>query len=331
MVRSFRAAVRAFLPAALLIVAPVIHAAYTDDFDALRAELAARSEALAGSTDKTEQKQKKAVDKAIAAIDKASDSLATDIKTAGKVATTLQKAFPEEFIDTALRSAPAGLLATSLYELTYDTFENLADDIYAALTAVQAAVDGMPEGDKKNGAQHALESAFNLYEDAYAADSFKDAAKLLGMALKNILKAAKAAGSGGPGPGGEALTATIQIGAAAPITLTAEVSGGEWVQNTGVLDIGGSKASPSSSLTVSLCQGFNGQTGQYQLGNDCGGYIDFSTPAAYLITSGTLNVTTFDAGSHSASGTFSYTATDGITTVTVTNGSFNITNLAVTN
>ena len=330
MVRSFGAAVRAFLAAVLLIAAPGVRAAYSDNFDALRSELAARSEALSGSTDKTGQKQKKAVDKAIAAIDKASDTLATDIKTAGKVAATLEKAFPEEFLfDKALRRDQAGLVATSLGELTYDTLENLANDVYGLWTAAQAAVEIMPEGDRKNAAQNALDAAASAYNDADSADSLKDAAKLLGMSLKSVLKAQKAAGSGGPGPGAQSLSATVAIGAGAPFTWTADASSGEWGQAAGILDIFGTKATPDTELSVALCQGFNGQTGTYQLGNNCGGYLDFGTSTVYLITSGTLDITSFDAIGHIVSGTFSYTASNGTTTVTVTNGTFNITNLDV--
>jgi hypothetical protein len=50
----------------------------------------------------------------------------------------------------------------------------------------------------------------------------------------------------------------------------------------------------------------------------------------YGVVTGTLYIAAIDPMAHSVSGTFSYTATDGMTVVTVTNGQFNITNMTVT-
>src|SRR5258707_314030 len=82
------------LIALVAMTTPRAHAAFSDNFDALRAELQSRSDSFTNVLDKVEQKLKKATDKIIVAIDKESTSLDTDVKTAGKVAKSVIKAFP---------------------------------------------------------------------------------------------------------------------------------------------------------------------------------------------------------------------------------------------
>jgi hypothetical protein len=103
--------------------------------------------------------------------------------------------------------------------------------------------------------------------------------------------------------------------------------GGEFTQSTGEFVVSGNRSSNhNSALSVYVICGVTG-VGMYTNGIR-GTYTVY--PANYCITSGVVTITTLDAANHKASGTFSFSATDGATTtVTGTTGTFNITDLTV--
>jgi hypothetical protein len=82
------------------VVGPSVAAPSTGGFGALLDQLESRRDNdFGGTLDKTQKKQQKAVLKALAAFDKELTTLSMDLKTAGKVAKILAKAYPTEFED----------------------------------------------------------------------------------------------------------------------------------------------------------------------------------------------------------------------------------------
>jgi flagellar hook-basal body complex protein FliE len=321
----------AILTAAFLLACcPTAQAAYTDNFDDLLVELQTRSSVLSNSTDKVEQKQKKACDKAIKTIFKPADSLGDDVKTAGKVAKDLAKAFPGEFAPVlAIKT-----VSTNLYDLITELAAELRSEITNELAELQLDVDALPAGNAKTKALAAIakvQAALLLADAALDnADLFKalDAAsKAVASGQKTVEKANNSGGGGGSGQG---LTATISSNGTNDNWVADQNTGAEWVQGSGILDVGGERSSGGGTrLTVALCNGFNGQTGTYPLQVSCGGYMENGTFTFYATQSGTLNITECNAGSHTIAGTFSLTASDGNKTFTIT-GSFDLNNLTVT-
>src|SRR5437762_1773344 len=86
--------------ASLLTLPTQTRATWSPDFEPLLTELESRALTLGNSTDRTEQKQFRAVAKSVGALNNVADSLEDDLKTAGKIAGSLEKAFPEEFLPT---------------------------------------------------------------------------------------------------------------------------------------------------------------------------------------------------------------------------------------
>jgi hypothetical protein len=314
----------------LLAGSPTAQAAYTDNFDDLLTELQTRSIVLSNSTDKVLLKQKKACDKAIKNILKPADSLGDDVKTAGKVAKDLAKAFPGEFI--TLLSIKT--VSTNLSDLIDDLAVELHSEITNEFAELQADVDALPAGSAKTKAQTAIAKAEAALLLAETALDNADLFKALDTAIKAVVSGQKtvdkANNSGGGGGGGQGLTATITLNGVDDNWVANQNTGAEWVQGSGILDIGGERSSGSGTrLTVALCSGFNGQTGTYPLQASCGGFMDNGTFDFYPTQSGTLNITKCDAGTHTITGTFSLTASDGNKTFTIT-GSFDLNNLTVT-
>jgi hypothetical protein len=134
-----------WLVAGLFTLTPTARAAYTESFDALRTELSNRAAILTGSVDKVEQKKGQTCLKIIAAIDK-STTLTGDIKTAGKIAKSLIKAFPEEFAMLVMFEP------TNLSALLNDTLDNLTAEVQAELDALQTAINALPDGSAKTSA-----------------------------------------------------------------------------------------------------------------------------------------------------------------------------------
>jgi hypothetical protein len=302
---------------------PAKAAPFTDHFAGLIADLQTRAGALSNSTDKTEQKQFKAIQKVFKALEgKDSLSLATDIKNAGKIAKTLVKTFPTDFI-------PPGSALSSNLE---DAIQGLAGDVQAVGDGAQTVLDGLGPSSCKDKAQTSLTTAQGLLDAADATIDIPTAAKLIGSALKAALKAsATAAGcmSGGGGGNGDFLKATItgdfslnfQTLSAVPPTATTisaldllMITGGDSAFGGVGLSVGVSLSSVAGPGTYPVVPGSN--------------VIRSDTSVDYSLASGTITFTTFDLAGQNLVGTFSFTATQivptGSGTVTVTNGSFSI-------
>jgi hypothetical protein len=290
-------------------------AAFTSHFSDLHDELEVRSAALAGNPDKTAQKQKKACDKAIAAIEKEVDSLGDDLKTAGKVAKTLIKAFPEEFIGGAVADV------TGLQDLLAMVYAGFSGDLQALFDQLQAGVSALPSGGDRDKAQSALDQAETLLGQAVGAD-FASRGKLLASALKSITRGLKIVGTGPPP--GAGMTATIVDGGIST-PWASDVATAEYGQSAGIIDLNGSSFSAHSSMSVPTFD-FTG-VGTYPLGNDVGIYAVMGE--FYLIKSGTLVVTTFDVPTTTITATFSFTASNGTKTISVENGTAHFTDMLV--
>lgn len=312
---------RVGLLALAAIFAVRARAAFTDNFDALKTELASRSAALAESVDKTEQKQKKACDKAIATIDK-STSLSGDVKTAGKVAKSLAKAFPSEF---GVSTFALITFTNNLSTLVSGVFSGLVEEVQVELDDLQTTIDGLPAGTAKDKAQELHDTAQQLLDDSNGSVDFALAAKALAGALKDVLKGVKATTSGnggGGGGGGHGLNCKINGTPHNALGAT-----GVYVGSTGELAITG----PTLQKTVTvIAEGVTtpgtypaaGGTGVQEISGGSGTYTGNLT--------GTVYVSKLDLNHMAASGTFSFTATQTLPTVTsnevnVTEGSFNCT------
>jgi hypothetical protein len=302
----------------------------SSNFETLLAELQSRSLTLSNSTDKAEIKQKKACDKAIKAIVKPTKDLGTDIKTAGKVAKTLAKAFTNEFDGVTRKRAIASLNGISnLEDLLFNVYSGLATDVETILIVLKTAISELPEGSDKIKAQAAFDSAQVLLEQVLGSSDFALVTKLLSTSLKNTIKgakiAAKGAGGSGGGGGGDFMTATVKVGANASFKWDADAFNPMWIQAPGNFQVNGVRGT-DSEITI-VFTGFTPATGMYSLGAGNGDYVVFSPITGYNVTSGTLTLTKVDIANKTVAGTFSFTASDGTTTVTVSNGQFNMTNL----
>ena len=315
-----------WLTCAALVTATTSFAAFSDNFDALRAEIAARSVALSGSVDKIEIKQKKLCDQSLVLIDKPATLLATDIKTASKVAGKMIKAFPSEFLSA--RNMVEGVIPTSMPDLLLGTYFGLGADVQTEIETLGGLIAGLPAGPGKLKAQKQFDIAANGIAQAESALTFAQASSLLGKSLRAALKGQQIAiKAGGGGGGNTGMSATVVIGGTN--YNWSAMGGAEWVQNAMILDL--SDSDGTLQVSAALCTDFNGVAGDYALSEGCGGVFDFEGFRLYSILAGTLHIATFNTATTSLSGTFAYEASDGETTIIVTNGMFNLKNLLITN
>ena len=326
-VRSLRIGVVLSLIAGLLLFAvPRSQAAgpFTDNFTGLLAELQLRAAVLSTSTNKIEKSQWKACTKAITALKKDSTSLVTDLKTAGAVAKILTKAFPSEFTATTKLDVRSLTFTNDLSILMDQVFTYFNGDVTAALKALADVVKALPDGTVKTNAMALITLSQQQIIDAAASGDYTSLVTDLGTALKDIAKGVKLTTPKSSGGNGFALTAKID-----GLAWSADNGGGggQFTQSTGEFVVSGNRSSnPNSALSVYVISGVTG-VGTYTTGV-LGTYTVY--PINYYITSGVVTITTLDIANHKASGTFSFSATDGATvTVTGTTGTFNITDLTV--
>jgi hypothetical protein len=322
------------LVALVTVIGPGAQAAFTNHFDALEAELQARSTALTGSADKTEQKQKKAVDKIIVTIDKPATSLDADVKTAGKVAKSLAKAFPSEFVTMVV-------FTNNIDVLLGNVFQAFEADVTDRLTSLSNTVSALPNGSAKTKAQAKVVTAQTALTAANNAPDFATEGKSLASALKAISSGIKSAGSGGGGGGGGCKSSTL--------TMTVSNEGPVWhsttavaatTHSTGDFTLGATRgASPNPFDTVAIGTFPITAAGDYPIGQtSVGGTSDYVSGAltantvSYALVTGTIHVATFQAAAvggitGSTSGTFSFSAQDNLNNVITLDGSFDICNM----
>lgn len=298
---------------------PGARAAVTDDFTGLVAELQTRVDALSGSSDKTDRKQAKAAQKAIGIIEKSTKSLASDIKAAGKAAKKLRKAFPGDFAMAPAAAAP------TLGELLRAAFEALAADVGAEVDDLSSAIDRLEEGadrDKASGDLEKAEAALTSALAAIAAADYPTAVVQLGRAFTAMLKGRKIAGDGGGGSCPTVATTTVTMSLdGAPWSASGFLAGGDYTPSTGRFNFGGTRDPQGDAFGLIVGSGVTGK-GTYSTGIS-GSYTIGSPPTqVFDITSGTVVVDGLDVAGHTACGTFSFTASDGGTTVTAMSGTF---------
>jgi flagellar hook-basal body complex protein FliE len=328
------------LVALVAMAAPAARAAFTDNFDALEAELQSRSTALSNSLDKVEQKQKKAVDKAIATIDKPATTIAADVKTAGSVAKSLIKTFPSEFATASL------VFSNDVSILVSDVFDGLESDVADQLSDLEATVNALGEGKAKTKALAAVADAQDVLDAADSAPDLATRGKALASALKAIASGLKAVNSASGGGGGGGCTSSS-------LTMTVSNEGTQWIADvpsasfrpdTGDLTIGGIRGTiPFDTVAVGLFPA-DGQADNvdYALGEtSSGGTTAYASGVTstnggivYELVSGTIHIAAINAGPVGAingtvSGTFHFTAVDGAdaNNVITIDGTFNICNM----
>jgi hypothetical protein len=310
---------------ALMSLAPMrARAAFTSYFDPLLQELQSRSATLTNKADKLQRKQKKAADMCIRIINKNTNSLRGDITAAGAVSRLLTKNFSGEFSATV-----KGLtVVTNLETLLEGAFTSLQSDVVGTIDDLTALINGLADGKAKTRALSQFTAATNKLATIQNDTDFSTWSKLLASGLKSALSGINiAAKAGGGSTGSPKFTATVSIGGT-NINFVADSFGAEWVQTSGILDIGGMRTGVGN-FSVPIVSGFTGATGTYPLGG-AGSYQPAGTFTFYILQSGTLNITSFNAANHSLSAMFSFTATnDAGGLVTVNNGMVSVNNLTV--
>ncbi len=317
----------------LLVAAAPSHAMFTTNLNPLITQLQARSLALSNATDKVGKAQKRAADSAVRTLNRSTKSLGTDITAAGAVARLLQRAFPEDF-STATMLVVAGEVLT-LDSLLTEGYMGLQADVLAKVDALEAQIDALPDGKPKTAALKLLAKATNTLAGVTNDISYAAWTKALASSLSATLAGAKAAAKGGGTPvGGSTMSATIVVDGGAPDNWVSSTNWGEWVQSSGIITFEGDRTTktPNFHLTVALTSGFSGTAGTYSLAPSVGGILDNTgfPPTVYGVVSGSLTISSLNASARTASGTFSFTASDGVSTITVSNGKFNVKNMVVT-
>jgi hypothetical protein len=303
---------------------------FTPYFEGLINELQSRSAALSNSTDKVEQKQFKACQKALKTFNgKHSTSLATDLKNAGKVAKTLAKAFPEEFNPAPTVAAVTPLTTTSLFDLLNNAYNSIFGDASDILDEIETVLAGLPSSSCKDSAIGIVANIQAILDEAGTAPDFDTAVKTLGDGLKTVAKANAAllkaadcnSGGGGSVPkglncsiNGNSFSALAAIGNYVNITKQFSVTGATTERAVTVIAVG--VTGPGTYPIESGSQVQEITSGEMWAGN----------------VSGTITLTTLDVAAGKATGTFSFTVTKSLpevstNEVSVTNGKINITKI----
>jgi hypothetical protein len=315
--------VRSFVLALILVVGAgqTQAAPYTDHFDALIEDLQSRAGTLTNVNDRAEQKQLKTIQKVLGTLqNKASVSLATDIKMLGKISKALARAFPEEFV-----SSP-GVISDDL-EIA---LQGLSGDVQEIVDGVQTAIGELGVSACTAKAQKTLASASLLMDQTASAADFATAAKLLGSALKSALKAGAVAGNCAPNTGGggngDYIRATIRGDLNVDFSsLVAAASG----SGSFMIIAGGDDALGGVGIAISVFSVTG--SGTYPVG--IGTNVSRLNPrATYFASSGTITFTTFDLVNKKIAGTFSFAASQqapkGSGTITVSSGAFSFTDFS---
>lgn len=322
------------LCAGLMADASRAKAAYSDNFDDLRAELVSRASVLTNSLDKTKQKQGKVCVKAIATLDKSTQSLGTDIKAGGKVAKTLSKTFTNDF-----QTAQLALVVIDLQTLLNDALTGIADNIQTALDLLQTSINSLPAGNSKTSAQAALDAAQTALTSVLTAPDIQSAVKLLSTAFKELTKGqsivTKAGGGGGGGGScGTITTSTVMMTVqtvpwSATMNFPTSFAGGEYLVSTGFFNVGGT-AADGSALGITVNTGVTTNVpNTYAISVGVNSTYTIGSPPTqtFNITSGTVTINGLDTTAWTTCGTASFTATDGTTTITVTDLEFSVKDL----
>ena len=292
-------------------------ATFTTEFTSLVTELHARATALTGTTNKLAKAQLKVINANGLAVTTANDpTLAADLKLIGKVAKALQTTFPTEFTTTV--ATPPGQLAFG--GLCGTVVSNLAREVSADLGEIWTQIDALPPGPKTVAVTKTATAASAAYNVALGLGSLSLKANALATVDTGLVTLEKAVGKANPGGGGtNVMTATVNgvaFSATMPPALYEALfkSFSVNAKNTKLDEI---------QLTVLNVTGL----GSYPL--SAGTSYQTTSPAGTWggdIT-GTLVITAWDLTAGTASGTFTFTATEtnpanSNSLATVTSGTF---------
>lgn len=300
----------------------------TSYFTNLVSELQARSTALTGTTNKVAKAQKKAIDTALKSIAAAHGlALGDDLKLASTVAKGLAKPFATEFAPGGMPIPPGtqavGGLLTALVS-------NLANEVTADLDDVDSQISALTDSKTKTAlaksaatARLKLTTALGLMPLATEASALATVETGILSLAKSVLKAANSGGGGGVG---NSMTAMVNGQSFSATTLTG-YSGGALAE----LSVNGSI--PGGLLKGITVTAFSVTgPGTYPL-TAATFYEELKTKSIWGDNCvGTLVITALDLAAGTATGTFSFTATQtsplgSSGTVTVTSGTFTITKI----
>ena len=303
----------------LALAATVSPAApFTAAFDDLRTALEfSRDNEFGGTLDRTLKRQQAAILKSLAALDKPADDLGDDLKTAGKVARALEKAFPQ-FAEPS----------DALVLLAGDPFPGAVDDALSSLNADVVAAIGDLAGragflSEKGAAKVA--AAVGAANAALAVETPTrfQRAKSLGKAFGQVVKGHKAADKDSRrGPPNFDGSVTVDGSPFEPNQVLCSLD-----QATGIFTLTFNRASnPPSSVMLTSSPGLPGSGIDHPLASG-----SFSEGLVlYIGTAGTMNLTTYDPAHGIFEGTFSFTANgigfEGSVTVT---GTFSVSGATV--
>ncbi|MCK6482035.1 MAG: hypothetical protein HUU06_07800 [Planctomycetaceae bacterium] len=272
----------------------------------LRGELQAREEALAGTTDKVEKKQLKAVQKALKSLDKPADDLGDDIKAAGAAVKGLLKAFPGEFEPSA--DSHLG----SIYNTLFNAFSLLIEE---DLDEVDGDLGGLSEKGRAKAEASLAKALAALGDEDADFGNLPAWAKLLAKAYKEALKAQNIV-ENDPGPTA-GYSVSVDGKKLSPNKETVVVSlnelAGLLVFNASETKLGG--------FTVQLTPGSVLSTGEKGISVASVLKAELPLPRSYAASSGSFNVTALDNAANTITFTFSFTATG----TAGTTGSVNVT------
>ena len=328
------------MASALLLTGAQAHATNAENFAGLLTELQTRSQVLSNfllqaglsnSVRKVAVTQNKACLLSIQSIRKADlitndTALTKGIMTVGQVATTLRKPFAPELLNSNVFFQVGNYTSThNLQVLLTATSTAFADAVADQLAAVD--LTGLPAGLQAK-IQASITAANALLAQAGLQTDFAKITKFISNALKAAANALKAAAAGlkqiNGGGGGHGLNCKINNAAFGALGAT-----GLYVSQTGELAIAGATVQKSVTL---IAVGVT-QPGDYPLSS--GTFVlDLHAVKQFAGNlSGTIHVTAINPAQHTVSGTFTFTASqtaptaDAGNTVTVTQGTFNISNL----
>ena len=290
-------------------------------FTALSDEVAERIAAFPDSgLSKDEKKIKSSLGKAAKALAKDTDDLAKTLKNGRKAVSKLDLAYPAD-----------GVLAP----LLDDVVAGLSLDVTKRGGELFVSIQGLPDGTAKTKAQ-TLSDASEA-EIVAAADEPIRADKIAHFSAANTLiakgeRVVRKAGGGGGGGGGSTNELDVDIGAE---HLHLPPATGDFVY-TVTYDAGGNALVLAARGVIgTTTHAFSLRVAAPALGSQQiqGGPQTTYTSSAIaaqppfvLQPPATMNLTTFDTVQSKFAGTFSATFTNGTTTVTLANGTFDQTN-----
>jgi ElaB/YqjD/DUF883 family membrane-anchored ribosome-binding protein len=285
---------------------------FSGHFEQVDQELVNLEASLSDSSERADKKRLKAVRKARKAIAKEADDLGDDMKTASKVAKTLEKGFKDEF--AALRTGEA---AADLPDLLLELVDDLFSDLDELLLDLEESLAGLSDKGVTK-VQKALDKASGTIETGDDQESLSKVAKLYFKAYKAWAKGQKTIDKD-PGP---TIDFTVKIDGKKQVN-PVEVNV-VFTSETGLLvvivsntDLGGYNI----SFTPEEVDG----TGTYDISTASALLIDIP-PDNYSGQSGSLTISTLDTEARRIAGSFQFTA-DGVggTTGSVTvTGTFDI-------